>query len=115
MATTIDQRPAQVDLIVTQGDDFARTVTVNGDRSGYTWAGSVKDRIYGTTLAALTVDDLSYHAGSDETSLVMSLTDTQTAALDVRPYVWDLHWTDGGSLKRTICAGRLTVAAQVSD
>lgn len=118
--TAYDLSPSDVPLVFTQGDDFTVTLYVSGNRAAYTFAAKLKPALAanGTTTTSFAMTVGSYNAGTDETPVTCVLTDTQTdlLALVGRPagYIWDLQWTDGGSLIRTVASGTVTVLEDVT-
>ena len=96
------------DLYMSQGDDFAQSMDVSGDYTGYSIAGSVKDSTNTTT--ALTV------AFTDEAlgEFTISLTDTQTSALSNGVGHYDIEVTSAGGDTSKLLKGRVYVDGEVT-
>ena len=104
-------------LFIDQGADFTTTVTVNDA------AGSALDL---TNCTALAMIRKTYQSATATTftnafvsprttgQITISLTDTQTTALDDGRYVYDLVITDGSGNKTRVVEGIATVNPSVS-
>lgn len=109
----LDLTPGVLHYRIVQGDDFSDTWTIKED-------GSAMDLSAYTFAAKVDRPDIAAVAMSFDTSganvgvLVVSLTDTQTAALAPGRYSWDFQWTDAAGLIRTILAGSFVVLEQVT-
>lgn len=119
--TAYDLSPSDVPLVFTQGDDVSvGPLYVSGNRAAYTFAAKLKPAIAanGTTTTSFAVTVGSYDAGLGETPVTVVLTDTQTDLLTLvgrtPGYFWDLQWTDGGGLLRTVASGLVTVLEDVT-
>ena len=107
---------AIANLTIDQGASFSSDVTVkdsNGDPfnlTGYT-ATAKMAKGYSSTRTRTT---LTTSIGSATTGVVtLSLTPTQTAALDAERYVYDLEITSGATVTRVI-EGIISVRPQVT-
>ena len=108
---------AIANLTIDQGATFSSDVTVkdaNGnafDLTGYTAAAKLAKGFASTR----TRTDFTTTIAADATSgvVTLSLTATQTAALDAERYVYDLEITSGATVTRVI-EGIITVRPQVT-
>ena len=104
-------------LFIDQGADFTTTVTINDstgsalDLTGYTALAMIRKTYQSATSTTFTsIFD------SDRTSgqITISLTDTQTAALEDGRYVYDLVITDSSGTKTRVVEGIATINPSVS-
>lgn len=111
MAETV----ARIHFTLTQGDDFARTLTFTDadggllwDLTGWTAAVHVRVRADAplTVAAAVTVDPAS--------AVTIAIGHEATAVLPPRAYVWDLKITDPDGDPATVAAGTFTVNAAIT-
>jgi hypothetical protein len=86
-------------------------LTISGNRSAYTFSAYLEPTPGGTSVA-FTVGSATYSAGTDTTSLTLSLANAATDALS-GGYVWAARWVDGSSKLRTFLSGDVTVLAEV--
>lgn len=100
------------DIIIRRGDPYAHSIigeTVDGvskDLTG-TWAAQIRPYADSTDITAtFNVDVTDAAAGT----VVLSLTDTVTAAFVPGLYVWDVDWEDHG----TPIGGAVTVTPDVT-
>ena len=104
-------------LFVDQGADFTTTVTVNDsdgtslDLTNYTALAMIRK-----TYDSATATTFTSTFDSDRTTgkITISLTDTQTTALESGRYVYDLVITDASSTKTRVVEGIATVNPSVS-
>ena len=104
-------------LFIDQGADFTTTVTINDstgsalDLTNYTALAMVRKSYASTTATTFTST-----FASDRTTgqITISLTDTQTAALESGRYVYDLIITDASGTKTRVVEGIATVNPSVS-
>ena len=104
-------------LFVDQGADFTTTVTVNDsdgtalDLTDYTALAMIRK-----TYDSATATTFTSTFDSDRTTgkITISLTDTQTTALESGRYVYDLVITDASSTKTRVVEGIATVNPSVS-
>ena len=98
----ITQIPAELDIEVTQGDDWSMLIDADIDLTGYTFASKVEEVDGTSTDITVTETDLS--AGQ----VTLSLTDTETDALSVINHKWYFDWTVSGATRRVL-AGKYTI------
>jgi len=104
-------------LFIDQDADFTTTVTVNDstgsalDLTNYTALAMIRK-----TYASSTSTTFTSTFASDRTTgqITISLTDTQTAALESGRYVYDLVITDSSGTKTRVVEGIATVNPSVS-
>ena len=108
---------AQVaNIYIDQGSDFVIQVDVTdaaGDilnLTGYTASAQIR-KTYSSSTATATFT--CTHSGSAGV-VTMSLTDTQTSAIEAGRYVYDLLVTDGSGLKSRVVEGQATVTPGVT-
>lgn len=112
--------PGVRNLVIVHGDDYSHTVTVVDSDSvaivltGRTYAAQIRSSpaTAGTADATFTVSLTNLATGI----VVISLTDTQTAALiPGLPYFWDLQETvTATTFTTTILAGKVSVVQDVT-
>jgi hypothetical protein len=123
--TTIDNSPATVNLIFTQGDDWAKTFRVGSrpdpesaveywDLTDWVGASQIRKKATSTTtLATLTVE-LGDQSDPDTVgSFTVTLSALASAGLP-SACVWDLQLTDPNGIKRTYFAGSVTASREVT-
>jgi hypothetical protein len=104
-------------LFIDQNADFTTTVTVNDsagnalDLTGYTALAMIRKTYESTSATTFTST-----FGGPRTSgqITISLTDTQTAALEAGRYVYDMVITDALGVKTRVVEGIATVNPSVS-
>ena len=104
-------------LFIDQDDDFTTTVTINDsngsilDLTSYTALVMIRKTYQSTSATTFTST-----FASDRTTgqITISLTDTQTAALESGRYVYDLVITDSSGTKTRVVEGIATVNPSVS-
>ena len=104
-------------LFVDQDADFTTTVTVNDstgsalDLTNYTALGMIRKTYQSSTATTFTSSFVSPRTTGQ---ITISLTDTQTAALESGRYVYDLVITDASGNKTRVVEGIATVNPRVS-
>lgn len=89
----------QRDIVIRQGDPYVHTITAQAadgtpkNVSG-TWAAQIRRNPLDTDVAATFSVDTSDAASG---TVVLSLTEEQTAALAPGRYVWDVDWSGVGT------------------
>jgi len=104
-------------LFIDQDADFTTTVTVNDsagsalDLTNYTALGMIRKTYQSSTATTFTSAFVSPRTTGQ---ITISLTDTQTAALESGRYVYDLVITDASGNKTRVVEGNVTVNPSVS-
>ena len=104
-------------LFIDQGADFTTTVTINDstgsalDLTGYTALAMIRKTYQSTTATTFTS---TFVADRTTGQITISLTDTQTAALEDGRYVYDLVITNAAGSKTRVVEGIATVNPSVS-
>jgi len=104
-------------LFIDQNADFTTTVTINDsngsalDLTSYTALAMIRKTYQSTTATTFTSTFVSPRTTGQ---ITISLTDTQTAALEAGRYVYDLIITDGSGNKTRVVEGIATVNPSVS-
>jgi len=104
-------------LFIDQDADFTTTVTVNDstgsalDLTNYTALGMIRKTYQSSTATTFTSSFVSPRTTGQ---ITISLTDTQTAALESGRYVYDLVITDASGSKTRVVEGTATVNPSVS-
>ena len=104
-------------LFVDQGANFTTEVTVNDsagsalDLTSYTALAMVRKTYDSSTATSFTS---TFNADRTTGKITISLTDTQTTALESGRYVYDLVITDASSIKTRVVEGIVTVNPSVS-
>ena len=104
-------------LFIDQDADFTTTVTVNDsagaalDLTNYTALGMIRKTYQSSTATTFTSSFVSPRTTGQ---ITISLTDTQTAALESGRYVYDLVITDASGNKTRVVEGNVTVNPSVS-
>ena len=104
-------------LFIDQSADFTTTVTINDsagsalDLTGYTALAMIRKTYQSTTATTFTSTFVSPRTTGQ---ITISLTDTQTAALEAGRYVYDLVITDSSGNKTRVVEGIATVNPSVS-
>ena len=104
-------------LFVDQGANFTTEVTVNDsagsalDLTNYTALAMVRKTYDSSTATSFTS---TFNADRTTGKITISLTDTQTTALESGRYVYDLVITDASSIKTRVVEGIVTVNPSVS-
>ena len=104
-------------IFIDQGATFSTTVTIEDgegsalDLTGYTALAQIRKTYQSTTATAFTST-----FDSDRTTglITISLTDSQTSALEEGRYVYDLLITDVSGTKTRVVEGIVTVNPSVS-
>ena len=104
-------------LFIDQDADFTTTVTVNDstgtalDLTNYTALAMIRKSYQSSTATTFTSAFVSPRTTGQ---ITISLTDTQTAALEQGRYVYDLVITDASGSKTRVVEGIATVTPSVS-
>ena len=104
-------------LFIDQDADFTTTVTVNDstgsalDLTNYTALAMIRKTYLSSTATTFTSSFVSPRTTGQ---ITISLTDTQTAALESGRYVYDLVITDSSGNKTRVVEGTATVNPSVS-
>lgn len=104
-------------LFIDQDADFTTTVTVNDsagsalDLTNYTALGMIRKTYQSSTATTFTSAFVSPRTTGQ---ITISLTDTQTAALESGRYVYDLVITDASGSKTRVVEGIATLSPSVS-
>ena len=104
-------------LFIDQDADFTTTVTVNDstgsalDLTNYTALAMIRKTYQSSTATTFTSAFVSPRTTGQ---ITISLTDTQTAALEQGRYVYDLVITDASGSKTRVVEGIATVTPSVS-
>jgi len=104
-------------IVVNQGATYETTVTVNDsagtalDLSGYTAQAQVRKSYDSSTATNMTT---TFHVVRTTGKITLTLTDTQTTALEWGRYVWDLLITSSGGTKTRVVEGIATITPSVS-
>ena len=104
-------------LFIDQDADFTTTVTVNDsngtalDLTSYTALAMIRKTYQSSTATTFTSAFVSPRTTGQ---ITISLTDTQTAALEAGRYVYDLVITDSSGSKTRVVEGIATVNPSVS-
>ena len=104
-------------LFIDQDADFTTTVTVNDstgsalDLTNYTALAMIRKTYQSSTATTFTSSFVSPRTTGQ---ITISLTDTQTAALESGRYVYDLVITDSSGNKTRVVEGIATVNPSVS-
>ena len=103
-------------IFIDQGATFTTTVTVtdaNGDAvnlSGYSVAAQIRKSFLSSTATAFTATISNASAGE----ITISLSPTQTAALEAGRFVYDVLITASGGTKTRVVEGQVTVNPSVT-
>ncbi len=103
-------------IFIDQGADFTTTVTVtdsNGDAvslTGYSAAAQIRKSYSSSTSTAFTTS-ISNASGGE---ITITLSDTQTAALEAGRYLYDVLITASGGDKTRVVEGQVTVNPSVT-
>ena len=103
-------------IFIDQGATFTTTVTVtdaNGDAvnlSGYSVAAQIRKTFLSSTATAFTATISNASSGE----ITISLTDTQTTALEAGRFVYDVLITASGGTKTRVVEGQVTVNPSVT-
>jgi len=104
-------------IFIDQGADFSTTVTISDsdgsalDLTSYTALAQIRKTYESTTATDFTA---TFAADRTTGQITISLTDTQTAALEYGRYVYDLVITDTVGVKTRVVEGIATVNPSVS-
>ncbi len=103
-------------IFIDQGATFTTTVTVtdaNGDAvnlSGYSVAAQIRKTFLSSTATAFTATISNASSGE----ITISLSPTQTAALEAGRFVYDVLITASGGTKTRVVEGQVTVNPSVT-
>ena len=103
-------------IFIDQGATFTTTVTVtdaNGDAvslSGYSVAAQIRKTFLSSTATAFTATISNASSGE----ITISLSPTQTAALEAGRFVYDVVITASGGTKTRVVEGQVTVNPSVT-
>ena len=103
-------------IFIDQGTDFSITVDVTDsagdvlDMTNYTSAGQIRKTYTSSTVSATFTTSINAAAGQ----VTISLTDTQTSALQAGRYVYDLNIESGGGVKTRVIEGQAVVTPGVT-
>ena len=103
-------------IFIDQGADFTTTVTVtdsNGDAvslAGYSAAAQIRKSYSSSTSTAFTTS-ISNASGGE---ITITLSDTQTSALEAGRYLYDVLITASGGDKTRVVEGQVTVNPSVT-
>ena len=103
-------------IFIDQGATFTTTVTVtdsNGDAvnlSGYSVAAQIRKTFLSSSATAFTASISNASSGE----ITISLTDTQTTALEAGRFVYDVLITAYGGTKTRVVEGQVTVNPSVT-
>lgn len=103
-------------LYIDQGTDYIITVDVTDsagdilDLTGYTATAQIRKTYTSSSLSATFTTGISAAAGQ----VTISLTDTQTSALEAGRYVYDLNIESAGGVKTRVIEGQAVVTPGVT-
>jgi hypothetical protein len=103
-------------LYIDQGTDYTITVDVTDsagdvlDLTGFTATAQVRKTYTSSSLSATFTTSINAAAGQ----VTISLTDTQTSALQAGRYVYDLNIESGGGIKTRVIEGQAVVTPGVT-
>tara|TARA_B110000971_G_C19769552_1_gene390203 strand:+ start:133 stop:471 length:339 start_codon:yes stop_codon:yes gene_type:complete len=104
-------------IFINQGTDFSTTVTISDsdgtalDLTAYTALAQIRKTYESSTSTSFTT---AFDATRTTGKITISLTDTQTSALESGRYVYDLLITSVSELKTRVVEGIATVNPSVS-
>lgn len=103
-------------LYIDQGTDFSVTVDVTDsageilELSGYTATAQIRKTYSSSSVSATFSTSIAELAGQ----VTLSLTDTQTSAIEAGRYVYDLNITSGGGTTTRVIEGQAIVTPGVT-
>lgn len=103
-------------LYIDQGTDFSVTVDVTDtvgdilDLSGYSAAAQIRKTYSSSSVSATFSTSIAELSGQ----VTLSLTDTQTSAIEAGRYVYDLNITSGGGITTRVVEGQAIVTPGVT-
>ena len=103
-------------LYIDQGTDYTITVDVTDsagdilDLTGYTATAQIRKTYTSSSLSATFTTSIAAAAGQ----VTISLTDTQTSALEAGRYVYDLNIESAGGVKTRVIEGQAVVTPGVT-
>ena len=109
---------ALTNLLIEQGATFNSTISLFNsddtvfDLTGHTAAGQIR-KSYSSSSASATFS-ISFSTDRTEGQITLSLTPTQTAALDEGRYVYDIETTASDSTVTRVLQGTVTVSPNVT-
>lgn len=95
------QLPGSASVRFVRGDDWGETLDFSFDATGYTWSASIYSLFTGATVVSPTVAVISAALGQ----VAVSLSDTQTAALQAGTYGLRVTWSAPGDVVRRAAEG----------
>lgn len=107
----------KANLIIDQGSDFSKTLTVtddngaNTDLTGFTGEGQIRKHYTSSTYTPITV---SFGTPRSEGQLTLSLGRTLTANLEAGRYVYDVELTSSANTTTRLLEGVVTVTPEVT-
>lgn len=105
-----------VNILIDKGADFAVTFFITNkdgtplNMSGYTGSAVMKKSYSASTSVPFTLDFVNRTTGE----IALTLTDTETLALDRRRYVYDIILIDPNAYKTRVIMGNAEVSPGVS-
>ena len=109
---------ALTNLLIEQGATFNSTISLFNsddtvfDLTGHTAAGQIR-KSYSSSSASATFT-IAFSSDRTEGQITLSLTPTQTAALDEGRYVYDIETTASDSTVTRVLQGTVTVSPNVT-
>ncbi|AGE60395.1 L-shaped tail fiber protein assembly [Pelagibacter phage HTVC008M] len=109
---------AITNLLIEQGANFSSTITLFNDDdtvfnlTDYTAAGQIR-KSYSSSSASATFS-IAFSADRSAGQITLSLTPTQTAALEEGRYVYDIEVTSSDSVVTRVIQGTVTVSPNVT-
>ena len=103
-------------LYIDQGTDYTITVDVTDsagdilDLTGYTATAQIRKTYTSSSLSATFTTSIAAVAGQ----VTISLTDTQTSALEAGRYVYDLNIESSGGVKTRVIEGQAVITPGVT-
>tara|TARA_B110000503_G_scaffold23959_1_gene37637 strand:+ start:219 stop:551 length:333 start_codon:yes stop_codon:yes gene_type:complete len=103
-------------LYIDQGTDYTITVDVTDsagdilDLTDYTATAQIRKTYTSSSLSATFTTSIAAAAGQ----VTISLTDTQTSALEAGRYVYDLNIESGGGVKTRVIEGQAVITPGVT-
>ena len=103
-------------IFIDQGADFSITVDVSDadgnvlSLTGYTAAAQIRKTYSSSSISKTFTNSINAAAGQ----VTLTLTDTQTAAIEAGRYVYDLNVTSGGGTTTRVVEGQVIVTPGVT-
>lgn len=103
----ISQLPGSVDIEIVKGDDFSFQLDFGIDITGYILEAKVVKDASATPeeVVSFTISNVNLSTGK----IILTLTDTQTNALQIKTYKWYFKWTTTSTAVRKMLQGDFTV------